>query len=78
MTCVSERSGSASTGVRATDHAPGATRNAVAIRTRSRLATDQRIRAAITFALPGLLHRDQLPVHRTALAELEPDPGRLA
>ncbi len=54
MTCVSERSGSASTGVRTAERTPAATRNAVAMRTRNRLTTDQRMRAAITWHLPGM------------------------
>ena len=47
MTCTSDRSGSASIGVVFTDQMPQATTNSVASRTRKRLATDQRISAAI-------------------------------
>ncbi len=51
MTCTSERSGRASMGVCLTDQTPQATANSVASNTRKRLATDQRISAAIMAGL---------------------------
>ncbi|MCY1380719.1 hypothetical protein D9M69_685660 [compost metagenome] len=53
MTCVSDRSGSASSGVRSMDTTPQAVIITVAIRTRKRLAMLQWIRRAIIVALPG-------------------------
>ena len=47
MTWTSDKSGSASTGVLRTPHTPQAVSITVASRTRSRFATDQRIRRAI-------------------------------
>src|SRR3546814_6704997 len=47
MTCVSERSGSASIGVDRTAHSPAPTRARTPITTRKRMWTDQRMRAAI-------------------------------
>ena len=52
MTCTSVRSGSASTGVVRRPQRPAAVRKAVASSTRKRLATDQRISAAIIASLP--------------------------
>ena len=52
MTCVSDRSGSASSVMRLADQMPATTMNAVAISTRKRLRTDHLMRAAITSTLP--------------------------
>ena len=48
MTCTSDKSGKASSGVCCTDHTPHAAIISVASSTKNRLTTDQRIRAAIT------------------------------
>ena len=53
ITCVSDRSGRASSGVRATDTTPQAASNTVAISTRKRLAIDQWISRAIIACPPS-------------------------
>src|SRR5689334_20662215 len=70
ITCVSERSGMASTGVRASAKTPHPVTNTVARRTRKRLAIDQRMRAAIMSALP---HGLDLVLARGRLHEIERD-----
>src|SRR5574343_1709861 len=90
MTCTSDRSGSASSGVRSTATMPATMMNSVASRTRKRLRPDHSmtlansaLRSSVTGVLIGLgcragrLDRDDDPLALATLDELEVDgqPG---
>ena len=75
MTCTSDRSGSASSGVRSSDQTPQAATISVASSTRKRFAIDQRISAAIIGSAPrarSTLARHAVGAHR----EREPNLAR--
>src|SRR5256885_17245077 len=67
MTCTSEISGSASSGIRRSDQIPASTRSSVPVKTRKRFFAHQSIHRAITLHSSGgvdaqLLTCDGLPI----------------